>query len=124
MNIFDFSGFFKNIIYLFLSNSISFYTVNAWNYNTNRNNITENFLCKCLSNSTFLESRVWTAINKKQKYSSLLDHQFAKNGLSVKAGVGNQGTEWGESGWECGQSGWECAEYGWESGKYGWECCE
>ena len=31
--------------------------------------------------------------------------------LSVKARIGNRGTECGESGWECGESGWECGEY-------------
>ena len=33
-------------------------------------------------------------------------------GLSVKVGMRNRGTEWGEW-WECVESGWECRESGW-----------
>ena len=62
---------------------------------------------------------MWTAINKKQKYSSLLDHQLAKNGLSVKAGVGNQGTEWRESGWGSGESGENARNLGGNAGNQG-----
>ena len=40
--------------------------------------------------------------------------------LPVKAGMGNWGTEWGESGWERGESRWECGESEWECGESGW----
>ena len=43
--------------------------------------------------------------------------------LSVKAGMGNRGTEW-EEWWECGESGRECRESGWECEESGWECGE
>ena len=43
--------------------------------------------------------------------------------LSVKAGMGNRGMEWGEW-WECRETGWECEESGWECGESGWECRE
>ena len=49
------------------------------------------------------------------------------NCLSVKAGMGNQGTGWGEwweygeSRRECGESGWECGESRREWGETGWE---
>ena len=43
--------------------------------------------------------------------------------LSVKVGMGNRGTEWGEW-WECRESGWERGEPGWERGESRWECGE
>ena len=53
------------------------------------------------------------------------------NWLSVKARMGNRGTEYGESGWERRKSGWEreesrweCGESEWECGEWGWECGE
>ena len=50
--------------------------------------------------------------------------------LSVKAGMWNWGTEWGEwwergeSGRECGGSGWECRDSEWECSEWEWECGE
>ena len=55
---------------------------------------------------------------------------FINLGLSVKEGMGNRGTEWGEwwehgeSGWERAESGWEREESRWECGESGWECGE
>ena len=43
--------------------------------------------------------------------------------LSVKAGMGKWGTEWGEWGGG-GKWGWECREYRWECGEWGWKCEE
>ena len=68
-------------------------------------------------------------VNKRNIFQNRVYHRIYFR-LSVKAGMRNQGTEWGEwwkckkSRWECrecGESGWECRECG-ESGWEWWEC--
>ena len=49
-----------------------------WNYNTDRKN-GRKFLYQSLLNSIWLCSIARLAINKKQKYLSLPDHQLAEN---------------------------------------------
>ena len=63
-------------------------------------------------------------LRKTLKYPGILfgrsqPFRCHNRGLSVKAGMGNRGTEWGEW-WECGKAGrewWECGESGWEWGE-------
>ena len=63
-------------------------------------------------------------LRKTLKYPGILfgrsqPFRCHNRGLSVKAGMGNRGPEWGEW-WECGKAGrewWECGESGWEWGE-------
>ena len=63
-------------------------------------------------------------LRKTLKYPGILfgrsqPFRCHNRGLSVKAGMGNRETEWGEW-WECGKAGrewWECGESGWEWGE-------
>ena len=68
----------KTLIDNIFSNIHTLSSISAWNYNTNRNNMSESLL-----NSVYLWSRARLAINKKQKYFSLPDHQLAETFILV-----------------------------------------
>ena len=86
----------------------------------------DDFITKC---DTYYKcgctiSMILDYLRKTLKYPGILfgrSQPFRCNnrGLSVKAGMGNRGTEWGKW-WECGEAGrgwWECGESWWEWGK-------